>query len=113
LLLIVKHRAFFLVESQLLVKSRWAHFDEDIDEAGRIVNEELLVLWKKASDAPEDSSAALGFLNIIQYFFYPRMDPEHINYEFLHSLAVETQEVLDKVIDRHVPIDTPPWSNNR
>ena len=103
LLLIVKHKTFFLVESQLLVKSRPAHFDEDVDEAGRIVNDELLLLWKKTGNVPEDSSAALGFLNIIQNFFYSRMDPVNVNYEFLHGLAAETVGVLHKVImDKHV-----------
>jgi len=98
LLLIVKHKEFFLVESQLLVKSRPAHPDEDVDEAGRIVNDELLLLWKKITDVPEDSSAALGFLNIMRHFFYARMDPRHVNYEFLHGLAAETQNVLDKIM---------------
>jgi len=102
LLLVVKHKQFFLVESQLLVKSRPAHMDEDLDEAGRIVNEQLLPLWRKTSDIPEDASAALGFLNIIRHFFYARMDGEHIDYEFLHALAVETQDVLDKIMDRNV-----------
>jgi len=103
LLLIVKHKAFFLVESQLLVKSRPAHLDEDVDEAGRIVNGELLLLWRRTGDAPEDSSAALGFLNIIRHYFYARMDPENVSYEFLHELAAGTQDVLDKIVrDKHV-----------
>ena len=70
LLLIVKHKTFFLVESQLLVKSRPAHLDEDVDEAGRILNEVLLPLWRKARDLPEDRAAAMGFLNIMRHFFY-------------------------------------------
>jgi AcrR family transcriptional regulator len=105
LLLIVKHKAFFLVESQLLVKSRPARCTEDVDEAGRIVNKELLPLWRKTSDIPEDSSAALGFLNIIRHFFYARMDPDNVNYAFLHGLAAETQDVLDKIMmDKHVSL---------
>jgi len=67
--LIVKRKAFFLVESQLLVKSRPAHIDEDLDEAGRIVNDELLPLWRKIRHLPEDTSAAIGLLNIIRHFF--------------------------------------------
>jgi AcrR family transcriptional regulator len=103
LLLIVEHKSFFLVEAQLLVKARSSHLDEGVDEAGRIVNDELLLLWRKTCDVPEDSSAALGFLNIIRHFFYARMDPENVNYEFLHGLAVETEGVLHKVImDKHV-----------
>ena len=96
--LIVKHKTFFLVESQLLVKSRPAHIDEDVDEAGRILNEVLLPFWLKTRDLPEDRVAAMGFMNIIRHFFYARIDPENINYEFLHALAVETQDVLDKIM---------------
>jgi len=100
--LIVKHKGFFLVESQLLVKSRPSHFDENVDEAGKIVNEELLPLWRKVRDLPEDHSAAMGFLNIIRHFYYARMDAENINYGFLHALTVETEDVLDKIMDKHV-----------
>jgi len=98
LLLIVKHKGFFLVESQLLVKSRPPHADEEVDEAGKILNEELLQLWRKASTLPQDDSVALAYLNIIRHFFYARVDAEHINYEFLHRLTVETKGVMDKVI---------------
>jgi hypothetical protein len=100
-LLIVKNKSFFLVESQLLIKSRPLHLDEDVDAAGRIVNEELLPLWRKVRDLPEDHAAAMGFLNIMRHFFYARIDPENINYEFLHALAVETDDVLDKIMDMH------------
>ena len=102
LLLIVKHKTFFLVESQLLVKSRPAHLDEDVDEAGKILNEVLLPLWRKARDLPEDRTAAMGFLNIMRHFVYSRVDPENFNYEFLHALAVETHDVLDKIMDKHM-----------
>jgi len=98
--LVVKRKGFFLVESQLLVKSRPTHVDEDLDEAGRIVNDELLPLWRKMRHLPEDPSAAIGLLNIIRHFFYARMDGEHINYEFLHALTVETQVILDKTMAR-------------
>ena len=103
LLLIVKHKVFFLVESQLLVKRRPAQIDDQIDEAGRIVNEELLPLWRKTNELPHDDSVALAYLNIIRHFFYAQVDAAHINYEFLHKLTVDTKEVMDKVImERYV-----------
>jgi len=103
LLLIVKHKAFFLVESQLLVKGRPTHVDDQVDEAGKIVNEELLPLWRKTDELPEDDSVALAYLNIIRHFFYGQVDAEHINYEFLHKLTVDTKGVMNKVImDRHI-----------
>jgi AcrR family transcriptional regulator len=100
--LVVKRKGFFLVESQLLVKSRPTHVDEDLDEAGRIVNDALLPLWRKIRDLPEDPSAAIGLLNIIRHFFYARMDGQHLDYEFLHALTVETQVILDKTMDRQI-----------
>lgn len=103
LLLIVKYRTFFLVESQLLVKGRSILQYADVDEAGRIVNDELLRLWGKTRELPEDTSVSLAYLNIIRHFFYARISPENMNYGFLHSLAAETQDVLGKVMmDKHV-----------
>ena len=102
LLLIVEHRAFFLVDAQLLVKGRPAQ-GEDVKKAGRIVNDELLLLWERTGNVPEDSSAALGFLDIIRHFFYARMDAENVSYEFLQGLSAETQDVLSKIMmDKHV-----------
>jgi len=77
----------------VLINSRPAHVDEDLDEDGRIVNDELLPLWRKIRHLPEETSAALGLLNIIRHFFYARMDGDHTDYKVLHSLTVETQAV--------------------
>jgi AcrR family transcriptional regulator len=97
LLVIVKYKEFFLVESQLLVKSRPWPFGGNFDEAGQIVSNILLPLWRKTSGLQVDSRAAMGYLNIIRHFFYARIDREHINYEFLHELTSETREVLDSI----------------
>ncbi len=103
LLLIIKHKTFFLVESQLLVRCKTTHLGADIDEAGRIINKEILPLWRKATQLPEDSTVALAYLNIILHYFYARLTPDNMNYEFLHSLAVETRGVLNKVVDeKHI-----------
>ncbi len=113
--LVVKHKTFVLVESQLLVKSRLANLYDEVDEAGRIINEEILPLWRKTRELPEDDAAAMGFLNIIRHFVYARIDPQNINYEFLRDLAVETQNVLSKImVDKHVSFDHPqgPRSSN-
>jgi AcrR family transcriptional regulator len=104
LLLIIKHKSFFLVESQLLVKSKTPYFSPEFDEAGKIVNKELLPLWRKATQLPEDSTVALSYLNIILHFFYARINSDNLNYEYLHTLTFETEEVLNKVMEeKHVP----------
>jgi len=99
LLLMIRHKSFFLVESQLLVKCKPVQFAEDISTAGKIVSKELLPLWRKFTQLPEDSAAAIAYLNIILHFFYARINSNNMNYEFLHSLTVETQEVLKKVMN--------------
>lgn len=96
--LIAQHKEFFLVESQLLVKSRLSQAKKEVDEAGRIVNAELIGLWRRSGGMTGDNALTLSYLNIIRHFFYARIDPENIDYEFLHTLAVETKEVLGKVI---------------
>lgn len=98
LLLVVKHREFFLVESQLLVKSRLARFDEDVDEAGKIISRGLLPLWRKGRTQTEDAASSLAYLNIIRHFVYSRINPENINYPFLHKLADETVSALGNVV---------------
>jgi AcrR family transcriptional regulator len=101
--LIIRQRTFFLVESQLLVKSSHAHADHDVDEAGKIITKELISLWRRIGDAPEEESVVYAYFNIIRHFFYARIDPDNINYTFLHGLAEETNEVLKKMpISRHV-----------
>ena len=98
LFLIEKHKAFFLVESQLLVKGRPVHVLEEVIEAGKILNKELLPLLRKSSELPDDDSVALAYLNIVRHFFYACIDARHIDYEFLHRLAIDTKGVMDKVI---------------
>lgn len=98
LLFITKHKTFFLVESQLLARGKLPHFGVDVDEAGKIVNKEILPLWRKTAELPEDSTVALAYLNIILHYFYARINPDNLNYEFLHSLAFETRGVLNKVV---------------
>ena len=97
--LIIKHKPFFLVESQLLLKSRPSYFGSDVDEASKIINKELLPLWRKETHLPEDSVAALSYLNIILHFFYARINSDNLSYQLLHSLTYETEEILNKVID--------------
>lgn len=96
--LIVKHKSFFLVESQLLVKSRPALSYSNIDEAGEIINKELLALWLNTQGLPDDMSIARGYLNIIRHFIYARIDAKNISYEFLHKLYIETKEVLENAV---------------
>lgn len=96
--LIVKHKSFFLVESQLLVKSRPAPGYTNINEAGKIINKELLALWKNTQGLPDDMSVAHGYLNIIRHFVYARIDTNNISYEFLHKLSVEIKEVLERTL---------------
>ena len=103
LLLIVKHKTFFLVESQLLVKGR-LHGGDDPDEAGRIINAELLLLWRKTRALQEDPAIFLASLNIIRHFFYARIKADNVDYAFLHSLASEIKDVLDMVIMNKHPV---------
>jgi len=99
LLLMIKHKGFFLVESQLLLKSKPVYFSAEADEAGKIINKELLPLWRKDTPLPEDTAVALSYLNIILHFFYARINSENLSYQYLHSLTFETEEVLNKVMD--------------
>ena len=98
LLFIIKHKTFFLVESQLLVRGKLGDFGPNIDEAGKIFNKEILPLWRKTTPLPEDSTVALAYLNIILHYFYARIGPDNMTYEFLHSLALDTKGVLNKVV---------------
>jgi AcrR family transcriptional regulator len=103
LMVIIKHKTFFLAESQLLVKCRPSQFSSELNEATRIVNKDILPLWRSVTHLPEDITVALAYLNIIHHFFYTRISPDNISYEFLHSLAIETKEVLNKVVDdKHI-----------
>lgn len=101
--LVVRNKQFFLAESQLLIKSRLAHTGYQVDEAGKIITNELLSLWRRNKVAPGDTAAALAYLNIIRHFIYARIDADNITSEFLHDLAVETKKTFEKVTtDRHV-----------
>jgi AcrR family transcriptional regulator len=97
--LMVKHKGFFLVESQLLLKSKPAYFNAEVLEASKIINKELLPLWRKDTQLPQDPELALSYLNIILHFFYARINSDNLSYPFLHSLTFETEEVLNKVMD--------------
>jgi AcrR family transcriptional regulator len=101
--LIIRHRTFFLVESQLLVKSNHARMEHDMDEAWRIITKELISLWRRIGDVPEEETVVHAYFNIIRHFFYARIDPDNIDYKFLHSLAAEMNEVLKQMpANRHV-----------
>ena len=103
LLVIIKHKTFFLAESQLLVKCRPSQVSSELNEASRIVNPDILPLWRTVTHLPEDITVALAYLNIIHHFFYARINADKMSYEFLHSLAIETKEVLNKVVDdKHI-----------
>lgn len=99
LLLMIKHKGFFLVESQLLLKSKDAYFSAEAEEASKIINKELVPLWRKETQLPEDSAVALSYLNIILHFFYARINSDNLSYQYLHALTFETEEVLNKVVD--------------
>ena len=99
LLLMIKHKGFFLVESQLLLKSKIPYLTEEANEASKIINTELLPLWRKDTQLPEDSAVALSYLNIILHFFYARINSENLSYQYLHALTYETEAVLNKVVD--------------
>lgn len=103
LMLVIKHKTFFLVESQLLVKCKPGQFGCELSEASKIVNKKILPLWRTVTPLPEDPTVALAYLNIILHYFYTRIHPENMNYEFLHSLAFETEGVLNKVVsEKHI-----------
>jgi len=94
LMVIVRHKNFFLVESHLLVGSKACAFDGDFDAASRILLPQLLPLWRKSSGQDFEPATALAYLNMIRHFFYSRIDQAHINYEHLHNLTAETRGVL-------------------
>ena len=96
--LIVRYKVFFLVESQLLIKSKPVNAKGDIDVAGKILGEEFLALLKKSSSKlPEDSSLTLAYLDILRYFFYARINSNNINYQFLRQLTSETVAIMNKL----------------
>jgi AcrR family transcriptional regulator len=100
LLLVVQHKEFFLVEANLIVKSK-TPFAGDLDGASNVINKAILALWKKTSGLDVDPAAALAYVNIIRHFLYARIDQKHIDFEYLHNLTRETREVLSKVAYEH------------
>jgi len=115
--LMIKHKGFFLVESQLLLKSKPAYFSSEVDEASKIINKELLPLWRKETRLPEDSAVALSYLNMILHFFYARVNSDNLTYQFLHSLTLETEDVLNKVVEekhmsRRIEKPSPPSNSS-
>jgi AcrR family transcriptional regulator len=102
LLLVVRHKEFFLVESNLIGRSKTA-LNGHFDEAGKVISKAVLPLWRKTTGMEVDPAAAVAYVDIIKHFLYARIDREHIDYEFLHTLIAETREVLSKVAtERHV-----------
>ena len=96
-LVIVRQKSFFLVESQLLVKSRLAHTHLDVDQAGKIITKALMTLWRNQNPAFCDQAVASAHLNIIRHFIYARIDAENITYEFIHDLVAETRMAFEKI----------------
>lgn len=99
---IIQHKEFFLVESQLVVKNRMPQLEKEVDEAGGIVNKELIHLWQRTSGSSADDAHTLNYLDIIRPFIYARIGPQTINYKSLRALASEINEMLRKVtLDKH------------
>ncbi|WP_026968002.1 TetR/AcrR family transcriptional regulator [Algoriphagus terrigena] len=95
LLLVIKHKIFFLAESQLLVKNR--QVDLDADEAGKIINDGVRSLWAKITGEPNDPRVSSALLSMIRHFLYARIDERNLTYEFIHQLSVETKEVFAQI----------------
>lgn len=98
--LMLRQKFFFLVESQLLVRSGLAHAGATADEAGAIITKELILLWRRNNEGPTDAEAAEAYLNIIRHFIYARIDAANITYEFLRDLIDETKKVVEKATHR-------------
>jgi AcrR family transcriptional regulator len=102
LLVVVRCKTFFLVESQLLHKNRNVHLHLNVDEAGSIVSDELIHLWHRIGESHADPETVMAYVKIIRHFFYARITADEIDYAFLRSLAAETKDVLVKVSsERH------------
>jgi len=95
---VIKFKSFFLVESQLLMKSKSFHVDEDADVAGRIIGRALVECWNKIGGAPMDPAVVQAYLDIIRHFFYVRINADSMNLEALQELANKTKLVLGRVM---------------
>jgi AcrR family transcriptional regulator len=96
---IAKHRRFFSVECQLLMRGKQVEVSKVFDSAGSLLYRTLLPLWRRECDLPDDSVAALPCLNMARNFFYSRINAHTMDYEFLHGLANETRWALAKVVE--------------
>jgi len=96
LMMIVKEKIFFLVEAQLLVKGKPLKAKIDTTEAGRIITDGVVALWRKQNESFTDVESALATVDIIRHFFYARIDAQNINYQFLHVLAEEIKVTFRK-----------------
>lgn len=95
LLLVIKHKIFFLVESQLLVKNR--HGILNLDEAGKVINGGLLLVGSKITGVSNDPRVSPALLSMIRHLLYARIDERNLTYEFLHQLSVEAEEVFAQI----------------
>lgn len=92
---IVKERIFFLVEAQLLVKGKPLKTKIDTTDAGRIIADEVVALWRKHNEPLTDLKIALANVNSIRHFFYARINAQNINYKHLHVLTEEIKGLLN------------------
>ncbi|HTE32714.1 MAG TPA: TetR/AcrR family transcriptional regulator [Chryseolinea sp.] len=89
LMVIVKEKTFFLVEAQLLLNGKHLKVELDTTEAGRIIADELVALWRKHNEPSGDLKGALATVDIFRHFFYARVDAQNISYKFLQGLLEE------------------------
>jgi AcrR family transcriptional regulator len=97
LLLIVRHRSFFLVESQIVVKGKLNNTGLPVSGASKIVNHQLMLLWQRYNGVQEDYQVNPAYVNIIQSFIYARIDENNISYKLLLDLLAETKRAFEKV----------------
>jgi AcrR family transcriptional regulator len=91
--LIVKEKNFFLVEAQLLLKGKSLKAKVDTSQAGRIIADELVALWRRHNEPVNDLKGALATVDLIRHYFYVRIDGRKINYPFLYQLLKEIKRM--------------------
>jgi AcrR family transcriptional regulator len=89
LMVVVKEKNFFLVEAQLLLKGKPLKAKFDTTEAGRIIADEVVALWRRYNEPINDLKGALATVDLIRLYFYARIDAQNISYKFLHELLEE------------------------
>jgi len=109
LLVIAREKVFFLVEAQLLVKGKPFKAKIDTTEAGRIITDSVVTLWRKQNESFTDVEGALATVDIIRHFIYGRIDAQNINYQFLHVLAEEIKVIFRKNLEIHKASATPKY----